>query len=385
MMLEYSYKENEMKKILILLLSIVIAFTSCATAKVEAVPEIVAPQPVSVPEVQEEGISGEIIEVSKYGNTYLDVTTDALLEEFALGDIVEISVNGNTIVAPVVTSYSDVDNGSPLVKVDGENVEVALSYADFAGTYGAGVGTGMTLTLFEKEGYLAEYQVRHLERTDVREDYESDEVFANFRALSGGNLKENLIYRSCNPGLGDARAPYADALAEEVGIRKVMNLADSDESLLITIDPNSYYATLYENGDIVLLNMGVDFRTDDFKAKLKSGFEFILSDPVGPVLIHCNEGKDRAGIVSALVEALAGASMDEIVEDYMRSYENYYGVEKGSEQYDAIASIITDFFQTVNGRPFPADSVKTVAENYLINQVGLSAAEVATLESLITE
>ena len=164
-----------------------------------------------------------------------------------------------------------------------------------------------------------------------------------------------------------------------------MNLADSDESLLITIDPNSYYATLYENGDIVLLNMGVDFRTDDFKAKLKSGFEFILSDPVGPVLIHCNEGKDRAGIVSALVEALAGASMDEIVEDYMRSYENYYGVEKGSEQYDAIASIITDFFQTVNGRPFPAESVKTVAENYLINQVGLSAADVATLESLITE
>ena len=385
MMLEYSYKENEMKKILILLLSIVIVFTSCATAKVEAVPEIVAPQPVSVPEVQEEGISGEIIEVSKYGNTYIDVTTDALLEEFALGDIVEISVNGNTIVAPVVTSYSDVDNGSPLVKVDGENVEVALSYADFAGTYGAGDGTGMTITLFEKEGYLAEYQVRHLERTDVREDYESDEVFANFRALSGGNLKENLIYRSCNPGLGDARAPYADALAEEVGIRKVMNLADSDESLLITIDPNSYYATLYENGDIVLLNMGVDFRTDDFKAKLKSGFEFILSDPVGPVLIHCNEGKDRAGIVSALVEALAGASMDEIVEDYMRSYENYYGVEKGSEQYDAIASIITDFFQTVNGRPFPAESVKTVAENYLINQVGLSAADVATLESLITE
>ena len=189
MMLEYSNKENEMKKILILLLSIVIVFTSCATAKVEAVPEIVAPQPVSVPDVQEEGISGEIIEVSKYGNTYIDVTTDALLEEFALGDIVEISVNGNTIVAPVVTSYSDVDNGSPLVKVDGENVEVALSYADFAGTYGAGVGTGMTITLFEKEGYLAEYQVRHLERTDVREDYESDEVFANFRALSGGNLK----------------------------------------------------------------------------------------------------------------------------------------------------------------------------------------------------
>lgn len=381
-----------MKKIFILLLSFVLIFSSCTSTdvKVEDVPQIVVPAAPAetaapVAEEVEDGVSGTIVEVSKYGNTYLDTTTAELLEAFELGDVVEINVNGETVTAPVVTSYSDVDNGSPLVKVDGENVEVALSYADFANTYGAGVGTEMTLTLLEEGGYLAQYQVRHLERTDVREDYESDEVFANFRALSGGNLQENMIYRSCNPGLGDARAPYADELAAEVGIRKVVNLADSDDSLLMTIDPNSYYATLYENGDIVLLNMGVDYRTDDFKAKLKEGIEFILSDPTGPVLIHCNEGKDRAGMVSALIEALAGASMDEIVADYMRSYENYYGVEKGTEQYDAISSIITDFFTTINGRPFPSDQVKTVAEVYLTSQVGLSEEQVATLEALITK
>ena len=381
-----------MKKIFILLLSFVLIFSSCTSTdvKVEDVPQIVVPAAPAetaapVAEEVEDGVSGTIVEVSKYGNTYLDTTTAELLEAFELGDVVEINVNGETVTAPVVTSYSDVDNGSPLVKVDGENVEVALSYVDFANTYGAGVGTEMTLTLLEEGGYLAQYQVRHLERTDVREDYESDEVFANFRALSGGNLQENMIYRSCNPGLGDARAPYADKLAEEVGIQKVVNLADSDDSLLMTIDPFSYYATLYENGDIVLLNMGVDYRTDDFKAKLKEGIEFILRDPTGPVLIHCNEGKDRAGMVSALIEALAGASMDEIVADYMRSYENYYGVEKGTEQYDAISSIITDFFTTINGRPFPSDQVKTVAEVYLTSQVGLSEEQVATLEALITK
>ena len=385
-----------MKKIFILLLSIILIFSSCTSTKtevVEEVPAIAAPAaapveqaaPEAVVEAEAPAISGTIIEVSKYGNTYLDTTTADLLETFALGDVVEISAGDNVVQAPVVTSYSDVDNGSPLVKVDGENVEVALSYADFASTYGVAVGSELEITLVEQGGYLAEYQVRHLERTDVREDYPSDEVFANFRALSGGNLQENMIYRSCNPGLGDARAPYADALIEEVGIQKVVNLADSDESLLMTIDPFSYYATLYENGDVVLLNMGVDFRTDDFKAKLKEGIEFILADPTGPVLIHCNEGKDRAGMVSALIEALAGASMDEIVADYMTSYENYYGVEKGTEQYDAISSIITDFFTTINGRPFPQDQVKTVAETYLTTQVGLSEEQVATLESLIVK
>ena len=54
------------------------------------------------------------------------------LDAFDNGDIVRVSVSGYEITAPVVTSYSDVDNGSPLVKTDGEYVEVALSYADFA-------------------------------------------------------------------------------------------------------------------------------------------------------------------------------------------------------------------------------------------------------------
>lgn len=57
----------------------------------------------------------------------------------------------------------------------------------------------------------------------------------------------------------------------------------------------------------------------------------------GPYLIHCTEGKDRAGFVSALLEALVGSSVEEIKDDYMCSFTNYYGVEYGSEQYEKIA------------------------------------------------
>ena len=238
-----------MKKFFILLLSVLLIFSSCATVNVDEKVDkepVVATPAVSQEETEKsEGIVGTIIEVSRYGNTYLDLLVSDYAQEFALGDIVNIEVNGQTVTAPIVTSYSDVDNGNPLVKVDGENVEVALSSADFANTYGVGVGSTMSITLSEKGGYLGEYEIRHLERTDNRDDYASDEVFANFRALSGGNLNENMIYRSCNPALGDARAPYADALAKEVGIRKVVNLADTEDTLLMTIDPNSYYSTLY--------------------------------------------------------------------------------------------------------------------------------------------
>lgn len=35
---------------------------------------------------------------------------------------------------------------------------------------------------------------------------------------------------------------------------------------------------------------------------------------------HCTKGKDRAGFMPALLEALIGATREEIVEDYMQSY-----------------------------------------------------------------
>ena len=39
----------------------------------------------------------------------------------------------------------------------------------------------------------------------------------------------------------------------------------------------------------------------------------------GPVLVHCAFGKDRAGLITALVHAALGVSSDDIVADYVRS------------------------------------------------------------------
>lgn len=365
-----------MKKLLILLLS-ALMLASCASTSVPL-------QEVPAAEVQT-FVSGSVVEVSKYGNVYLDVTVPEFLSVFTEGDLVTIAAGGQEILAPVVTAYSDVDTAQPLVKVDGTNVEVALSYADFAGTYGTALGSVIDITMAEKGGYLTEYEIRHLVKSEDRADYSSDVQFANFRSLSVGNIIKNLVYRSSSPSLGDERSAFADRLAKDAGIRTVVNLADSEESLLESLNPDSYYASLNEEGRVICLNMGIDYRSADFAAKLAQGIRFVLADPQAPVLIHCNEGKDRAGLVSALLEALAGATMDEIVSDYMSTYENYYGVEKGSQQYEAISGIIREFFNEINGRPFPESMLKAVSEAYLTGRCGLSEAEVASLEALITK
>ena len=143
-----------------------------------------------------------------------------------------------------------------------------------------------------------------------------------------------------------------------------------------------YYQTLVDNGSVITLDMGVDFFAPDFTEKLAAGLRFMISNEP-PYLVHCNEGKDRAGMTIALLEALSGATMDEIITDYMESYENYYGVEKGTEQYALISEIITDFFQTMNGRPFPYSMVRTVAEQYTLSTIGLSMDELAALEEAL--
>jgi protein tyrosine/serine phosphatase len=56
-----------------------------------------------------------------------------------------------------------------------------------------------------------------------------------------------------------------------------------------------------------------------------------MSAMEGPYLVHCTEGKDRTGFVIMLLEALAGASYQEIADDYMLTYDNYYKINQEKE------------------------------------------------------
>ncbi len=125
----------------------------------------------------------------------------------------------------------------------------------------------------------------------------------------------------------------------------------------------------------------MDFTADDFKAGLAKGLAFFAAHE-GPYLVHCTEGKDRAGFVSALLECLMGATGQEVAADYMVTYYNYYGVEPGSEQYEAI---LHSNIEKSLGKAFGIDSIyeadlAACTEAYL-GSLGLSPETVAALKA----
>lgn len=345
--------------------------------------------------------------MTKYGNVYTDCKAEKFMGDmgFNWGDLVTVEFLGKTLTLPVIPTYSYVDSGKPAIIVEkGEDgnptgyVSMAINMGNFAETYelavkhtdedknwywtaweGVTYPVEVTFTMAEKDGYRAEYILHELQRTNDRADYPdlTDEEFANFRNVATTGMGKNLLYRGSspiNPELG--RNGYADAALKKAGVTVIMNLADSEA------DAKAYEGfadTYYAGQKVIYLNLGVDFTAPEFQAGLADGLRFFAANK-GVYYVHCTEGKDRAGFVNALLECLMGATFNEVVEDYMTTYYNYYGVEPGTDKYTAIAeSNIIKTLQTAFGvEDLSKADLQKGAKDYM-KAIGLTDAEITSL------
>ena len=315
--------------------------SSASSSSAEAAPEL-----VNCPITHDE----------KYGGVYAEISTDDFNAlGFAYGDSLNIAFS-NGYVLEDIPYYSGFYVGidEPLVYAPHESprIRITVNYgANLWETAGLQETDTVTVTLAWAGAYLMVQEALDIAYTDERADYESDIVFANFRALSGGKLKENMVYRSASPVYkGHNRAPYANALMAGAGVQFVLDLSDSDEEITRYLAEDkeqgvdvAHFASLRESGKVAALSMGANYRSDAFKQVLAKGLsQFAESD--GPYLVHCIEGKDRTGFVCALLEGLAGATYQEIVDDYMVTYANYYGItlENDPLKYEVIRSLNLD-------------------------------------------
>ena len=333
----------------------------------------------------ESRIKGSVTEVEKYGHAVLDLTEEDFTGAgFELGDIVTVTAGRFTGEVPCLNGYY-VDQGEPMVRVraDGSGIALCINYGSFAETAGIGPGDPVTITMAEKAGALLLQEINNLEYTNERGDYVSDEVFANFRAVEEGKL-----YRSCSPADNRYnRAAFADRLISEAGIQAVLNLADTEEEIMEKFAgedfASPYYKGLYDAGKVLPLGVAIDFSSDEFGKGIVKGLSFLAGQET-PFLIHCTEGKDRAGFTAMILEALMGWSADEITDDYMASYMNYYGIEPGTKKYDTIAEKnVKEMMRSVagleKGASLEGTDLRKAAEAYLAGH-GMAETTLKTLE-----
>ncbi len=318
---------------------------------------------------------------------------------FNLGDSCDVTFsNGCTLTdVPYYNGYY-VKTGDPVIVAYPKNdyVLIANNNADFWTPAGLDNNCTVEIKLNSAGKYASTQEALGQSYSVDRSDYANDEEFSNFRALSGGNLKSNFLYRGASPvDNSRARAAITDTLLEKANIQCVIDLADSQEEMESYISSQDFSSTytkkLYDEGRIAFLSMSSNYDSDSYKASFAKGVRHLLKYQ-GPAYIHCMEGKDRTGFVCLVIEALAGASYDEMCNDYMTTYANYYGISQDQtpDRNDAVVSLYFNaFLEYILGIPAEnTDQLKSydyaqAAKDYLL-ECGLTNDEINQLIDLIT-
>ena len=340
-----------------------------------------------------------ITKIKKSGNVMLDTTFEEMKANgIEVGDIITVTVADRSFELPVGTSYTDVDVGSMICRFDIEDNEIALAIN--MGSFASETGIGEKLTidadpgyqwnlfvtevgiaLKEKQGYRTEYDARNLTRTNVRTDYAdlSDGDFANFRAVKVTGIRENALYRSSSPIDPDLeRCEPAMRAAERAGIRSVINLSDSEADMTAY---EAFADSYYSQCRILNVEMGYDFTSAEFGEKVKDCVLFLIEND-GPYLVHCKEGKDRTGMLCAILECFAGASADEVKADYMATYRNFYHVEQGDETYGILLrnNLVKTLCALFGVEDLETANLREKAGSYL-KSIGLTAEQLDMLSA----
>ena len=219
-----------------------------------------------------------------------------------------------------------------------------------------------------------------------------DNEIANFREICMGNISGGLLYRGSYPimSMDPERDRAYDKLVSDAKIECVINLADNESGLETTADSVPWYRELLNKNNIIGLDIHFLFDFDDknenetFKNKLKQGFMFLINHN-GPYLIHCNAGTDRTGFVAAITEGLLGATIDEVLYDYLLSYGKKFADEKTELNINTGKIILQQLNTIINGKINDKNNFQSNIERYFMEEIGLSGKELELLKERLTK
>ena len=198
--------------------------------------------------------------------------------------------------------------------------------------------------------------MKHL---DSRSDFQTDEEFANFRALIVNNKSSTNFFRSASSTSNRyGRVETVKKVMQKNGIKTVIDLSD----------------------------LQCECRSEQFGYSIVLLLNEAMKKP-GPYIVQCESGKKRTGFLCIILEALSGTSYENIFKDYFESYKNNNGLDPvGSPEavkriiQQKIDSRIEYIMQYDNSTGLV--NIRQAAISYLLH-FGRTSAEIANLQNAL--
>jgi len=156
-----------------------------------------------------------------------------------------------------------------------------------------------------------------------------------YETQEGSYTKTHKYIRAATPAhLSEEDKAYL----YDYGVRIIVDLRGKNEIIQAPNQMRDYKDIQYyhidlfgdENAAVVPQN-GMQFKDmgdlyclmlDHLQSNIKAVFDLFLKHLDKTILFHCSAGKDRTGVIAALLMDLAGCHPYDIVKDYSESYEN---------------------------------------------------------------
>lgn len=334
----------------------------------------------------------------EFGDIEFMMTKEEFAEKgFCFGDSVDIHFsNGKKMEdIPYFSTFAGEPDGLLLVGYPSlPNIKVGVSLRGNPWEqYGIQKGDTAEIFLNEAGKYKDLYEAVAFDIPQERSAYKDDYSYANFREITCGSIKPGRLYRGASPYREVAfNADGVDKLLRKHGINAVITLNSNPEDIseyLENYGDESYIKELYLSGGEYARKVALDYLSAPYKEMICEVVSGVIENET-PYFVHCKMGVDRTGFCALLLESICGASYDELLADYMKSYENYGGITKESypNQYEALKTTLFDTMLNEltgheKGFDYSGYDFRGDARDYLLS-IGLSEEQIDQLIERLT-
>ena len=337
-----------------------------------------------------EPVQATVTEIDQFGDIAFDMD-QSVLDRIGLeyGDSVDLHFSGDHELK-AVPYYPDFFGrmGDAALVVLFDTVKVGGFDCNLNESVGVEPGETVTITLDQKGRYKAEYEAYNITNAAYRMEGQTDEAFLNAREVTAGNIRPGRLYRSASPfDPSFGRVELMESYLVEHNIGGILNLSNNQEKLASFEGLPDHTDAMIDQGLVIACYLGVDYLAPDAMRNIGTGLVRLMALE-RPWLIHCNLGRDRTGVICAVLEALCGAGYDEIEQDYMLSYDQLHDFDMNPEslQYRLYKMRIDDQLATIfsiQSGALPTADLSAAAADYL-TRCGMTQDQIDRLVGLLT-